>query len=156
MLFISGDTSNSADRPSTLQLGSNNHQDYHTSKYTTQEKYGHVYMDIPIRDSTPDKKQHSPPERDKSGPEKQNGKGEAKSDAVSGMAFTVTLGDADEDTSKSPKISMSESLSKFLPHKVRRSLREKDRGGRAREKQKERESVESVEDPEVCNHAVII
>ena len=43
---------------------------------------------------------------------------------MSGTAFTIDLRDGNSSP-EMPKISMGDSLSKFLPHKVRRSFKER-------------------------------
>ncbi|XP_013420179.1 centrosomal protein of 170 kDa protein B isoform X1 [Lingula anatina] len=150
---MNGDNNSHHDRPASLPLEQNNNKASNGVKYQTQEKYKHVYMDIPIRDSPTEKS--LPPERDKmastekvSAEEIVTDKEKLDRSSSSAVAFSVEFSDSEE--TKSPKISMSESLSKFLPHKVRRSLREKREKKEEREKEL-REKEQTLKEQEVIS-----
>ena len=70
----------------------------------------------PERDPGPGEKTQQPPVKPTPTPKSRVN--------MSGTAFTVDLRDGDSSP-EMPKINMSDSLSKFLPHKVRRSFKER-------------------------------
>ena len=102
------------------------------NKYKTDPRYATTYMEIPQRDGGPTPPRgeagagggsgrHTPPEKDVPPPVSAPPAPAAAAAAAAGpMAFTVDLGD---DVGGAPKLNMKNSLSEFLPHKVRRSFR---------------------------------
>ena len=121
-MAISGDVDSPAERPLTLDI-----------TRTGSGTENRLNMDAPCDSLETENKaseiQHSPPERDTNGSQAMEipAPGESNKDVggstVAGppMAFTIDFGE--EDTGKAPKISMQDSISKFLPHKVRKSFR---------------------------------
>ena len=130
---------NDVERPKSLSLEETDGADM--NKYKSDPQYSTTYMEIPQKDTSPEKDGdgksltpektsskhtlakedsnkeqdlHSPLDEDESPP-----KTPSEKSAVP-MAFTVDLGD---DMFGAPKISMNDSLSQFLPHKVRKSFR---------------------------------
>ena len=99
------------------------------NKYKTDPRYATTYMEIPQRDGGPTPRgeagagggsgRHTPPEKDVPPPVSAP-PAPAAAAAAGPMAFTVDLGD---DVGGAPKLNMKNSLSEFLPHKVRRSFR---------------------------------
>lgn len=107
-------------------------------------------MEIPQRDSGPTHLAGTPPERDP-------GPGAKPEDAPSprgggkptGMAFTITFGDEEEDEEKKGrKIAMDGQLSQFLPNKVRRSFRQREMEMEERHQQQQQQQDSSSTDQE--------
>ena len=94
------------------------------NKYKTDPKYAVTYMEIPQHDAISPEKDFSfgvkqpNTEKDQSDSDKSPTKSETEA-VQPGMAFTIDF----SDDTKKKKVTMDNSLSQFLPNKVRRSFK---------------------------------